>query len=276
MEKKPKILVIDIETAPILASVWGLFDQNVGLPMIERDWFILSYSAKWLGDDRIMYHDLRGKDLLSDNVDDSQLLRQVHYLLNESDAVIAHNGDRFDIKKLKTRFILNGMPPVKKFLTIDTLKVARREFAFTSNTLQYLSNVLVDDPELRKKKSQKFSGFELWKECLKDNIEAWEEMKLYNQNDILSLEQVYYKMRPWMMNHPNVALMGNELPDVPTCRKCGSTEVIKRGVRLTPNYYRQEWQCKDCGGYMSTPLQLPDSKEERKEIQIKKRNVMGN
>lgn len=275
-KKEPKILIIDIETAPILASVWGLYDQNVGLPMIERDWFIISFSAKWMGNDKIIYKDLRGEDLLADDVDDTKILRHVHYLLNEADIVIAHNGDRFDIKKLKARFILNNLPPIKKLVTIDTLKVARREFAFTSNTLQYLSDKLVDDPELRKQKSKKFQGFTLWRECLRDNIEAWNEMELYNIGDILSLEQLYLKLRPWMSNHPNIALMRGELPDVPTCRKCGSDHMIKRGPRYNSVTVRQEWQCKSCGGYMSTPMLLPDNKEERNIIREKKRNLMGN
>lgn len=274
MNKKSKILVIDIETAPIVANVWGLWDQNVGLNMIERDWFILSFSAKWLGDENIIYKDLRGKDLLSDDVDDSSLLRYVHMLLNEADIVLAHNGDRFDIKKLKTRFILNGLPPIKRFATIDTLKVAKREFSFTSNTLQYLTDKLVDDPLLRKQKSQKFTGFALWRECLKDNVEAWDEMEKYNTLDILSLEELYMKMRPWISNHPNVALMDGKYPEVPTCRKCGGTDLIKRGTRASSVTIMQQWQCKCCGGYQSLPLPLPDSKEERMELREKRKNVM--
>lgn len=274
MEDTPKILIIDIETAPLIAYVWGLYEQNVNLNMTERDWFILSFSAKWFGSDDIFYYDLRGKDLLADNVDDTDLLRKVHYLLNEADIVIAHNGDRFDIKKLKTRFILNGMPPVKRFLTIDTLKVARREFAFTSNTLQYLTDKLVDDEDKRKQKSQKFSGFDLWRECLKDNEEAWEEMRIYNTLDIISLEQLYLKLRPWMTNHPNINIMQDELPEEHSCPRCGSRDLIKRGPRYNISTVRQQWQCKDCDGWSSTTIYAPEDKEERKELRERKRKLM--
>ena len=33
---------------------------------------------------------------------------------------------------------------------------------------------------------RKFNGFELWKECLADNIEAWKDMETYNKYDVLS------------------------------------------------------------------------------------------
>lgn len=44
-----KVLLSDIETAPILASVWRIWDQNIGLNQIKADWHLLSFAAKWLG-----------------------------------------------------------------------------------------------------------------------------------------------------------------------------------------------------------------------------------
>ena len=42
-----KILIIDIETSPIMGKVWSLWKQNVSLDQIEEDWYIMSYAAKW-------------------------------------------------------------------------------------------------------------------------------------------------------------------------------------------------------------------------------------
>ena len=36
MSNRPRIGVIDIETAPIVGNVWGLYDQNVGINQIEK------------------------------------------------------------------------------------------------------------------------------------------------------------------------------------------------------------------------------------------------
>ena len=55
------ILVLDIETAPMEAAVWGMWQQNVSVAMMEKEGYLLCYSAKWLGDDNIMYGDGRIK-----------------------------------------------------------------------------------------------------------------------------------------------------------------------------------------------------------------------
>jgi len=52
-----KTLIIDIETSPVMAKVWSLWKQNVSLDQIEDDWFIMSYSCKWLGDEDVYYND---------------------------------------------------------------------------------------------------------------------------------------------------------------------------------------------------------------------------
>ena len=72
---EPKILLYDIETAPIQAYVWGLWDNNVALNQIETDWYILSWSAKWLGtpENETMYEDQRNAKNIED---DSRILGQ--------------------------------------------------------------------------------------------------------------------------------------------------------------------------------------------------------
>ena len=128
---KSKVLVIDIETSPILGSVWGLWQQNLSLEMIKDDWYILSFAAKWLGEKEIIYRDCR-ETLENDKL----LMTEIHALLSQADYVIAHNGDKFDIKKINARLIMNGFPPPSPYKTIDTLKIAKKQFAFTSNKLQ--------------------------------------------------------------------------------------------------------------------------------------------
>ena len=56
-----RIGLIDIETSPLEAYTWGLWDQNVGLNQIKTEWTILSYSFKWLGESKIIYEDTGGK-----------------------------------------------------------------------------------------------------------------------------------------------------------------------------------------------------------------------
>ena len=85
-----KILTLDLETAPIQSYHWGLWDQNIGLNMIGTDWSILSYSAKWLHDDRTMYKDTF---LQRNQRKDLSLLKTVRNLLNEDPPFTAHQND---------------------------------------------------------------------------------------------------------------------------------------------------------------------------------------
>ncbi|AQT27789.1 DNA polymerase exonuclease subunit [Ralstonia phage RS-PI-1] len=255
----PRILIADIETAPILANVWRTWKENVGLNQIEHDWYLLSYSAKWLGAKRVIYHDQsRAKDMENDY----DLMLKLHRLLDEADIVVAHNGKKFDMRKINARFILNGLPPPSPYVVIDTMLEARKHFAFTSNRLLYLTENLCTEKKLE---HAQFPGFELWKQCLAGNKAAWAEMKKYNIQDTVSLEELYLKLRPWMEGHPNVAAYSD--PDRPACPKCGSHSVIQKGYRHTQTGRYARFLCNDCGGW-SRGRSLVNTKEVRSNLLI--------
>src|ERR1700722_10331801 len=141
MKRKIKVLLFDIETAPIIGYVWGLWDQTVGLNQIKSDWHLLSWSAKWLDDpaSKVMYMDQRNEKNIEN---DKNILKALWKLLDAADVVITQNGIRFDSKKVNARFILNGMKPPSSYKHIDTCKIASRVFGFTSNKLEYLTDKL--------------------------------------------------------------------------------------------------------------------------------------
>jgi uncharacterized protein YprB with RNaseH-like and TPR domain len=194
----PKILFIDIETKPILGHVWRLWDQNVGLNQIVEDWSILSFCAKWKGTEEVIYQDLEGQE---DFEDDAVLLDSLWRLLNEADIVIGQNSRRFDVKKIFARFILNGLPKPSHFRQIDTMEIAKRQFGFTSNKLEYMTDKLCT--VYKKQTHKQFPGHLLWAECLKGNPLAWAEMKDYNIYDVLSLEELYDILSSWDDKLPN-------------------------------------------------------------------------
>ena len=239
---KPKILLIDIETAPIIGYVWGLWDNNLALNQVKQDWFILSFSAKWLDDSmsKIIYKDQRDAKNIED---DTSLLKEVWKLLDTCDIVISQNGKRFDIKKLNARFILNGLKPPSPFKQIDTLTIAKKHFGFTSNKLEYMSDKLCT--KYKKLKHKKFPGFELWSECLKNNPEAWKEMEKYNKWDIFSLEELYKKLAPWD-NSINFNLYHDTETHI--CN-CGSDKLQKRGFAFTQIGKFQRFVCNACGAW---------------------------
>lgn len=256
--KQPKVLVYDVETAPILGHVWGLWDQNIGLNMIKSDWHILAWAAKWLGEpaSKIMYMDQRRAKNVED---DSKILKGIWKLLDEADIVITQNGKAFDEKKLNARFILNGMPPPSSYRHIDTKQIASRKFAFTSNKLEYMTDKLCT--KYKKLKHHEFSGFDLWKQCLAGNKKAWDVMAKYNKWDVLSLEELYLKLSPWD-NSINFAVYTDEVTQ--RCN-CGSTQFRKNGYKFTSIGKYQRYLCVKCGSEAKDRKNLL-SKEKRESL----------
>lgn len=257
MEKKlnPRILVIDIETSPLITYTWGIVDQNIGLNQIVEDWHLLSFSAKFVGEKKIYYKDQRNA---KDITNDKPLLEEIKTLLDQSDVVVGQNSDNFDLKRINSRMIIHDMKPPSSYKKIDTLKIARKHFAMTSNKLEYLSGKLCV-----KKKSQhkKFSGFELWKECMKGNKAAWKEMEHYNKQDVLSTEELYLRLRPWD-NSLNVNLYTNNND---TICSCGSKKFNKNGYAYTSMGKFQRFYCANCGAEIRSRDNLL-SKEKRKSL----------
>lgn len=240
MKTGPKVLVFDIETAPIIGYVWGLWDNNVSLNQVKSDWYVLSWSAKWLGSapSEIMYADQRNANNIEN---DGKILKKIWELLDEADIVVTQNGKSFDQKKLNARFVINGMKPPSSYKHIDTKLLAKKHFGFTSNKLEYMTDKLCK--KYKKLTRTKFPGFEMWSECLKGNLKAWKEMERYNKYDVLSLEELYTKLIPWDSS-VNFNLYHEE--DTQVCT-CGSTSFLKRGFYYTNVGKYQRYRCNTCG-----------------------------
>ncbi len=258
----PKVLFFDIETAPNKMHGWSLWNANFGLNQIVNEWFILSYSAKWLGSDEVFYEDMEG---IVDTEDDTHLLDSLWKLIDEADVVIGQNSKAFDTKKLNARWIMNGYQPPSPYKQVDTLDIAKRKFAFTSRKLEWMTDKLCENKKLT---HGKFAGFELWKECLLDNPEAWLEMKEYNMMDVVSLEELYLKLAAWDNKHVNFNLYTEENKHI--CR-CGSHRVVEAGYAYTGVSKFQQYRCLDCGTTTRGRVNL-FSKEKRKSLHM---NVAG-
>jgi hypothetical protein len=256
----PKVLIYDIETAPLLGFCWSIWQQNIALNQIDTDWHILSWSAKWLGapESEVMYMDQRNAP---DIQDDSAILAEIWKLLDEAHVVITQNGKNFDQKKLNARFIMNGFQPPSSYKHIDTKIIASKYFGFTSNKLEYMTDKLCT--KYKKLKHSKFSGFELWRECLAGNIEAWNEMELYNKHDVLALEELWNILAPWA-NEVNFNLYHDSEDHI--C-KCGCTEFNKNGFYYTSVSKFQKYRCKQCGAEIRGRENL-FSAEKRKSLKL--------
>lgn len=231
-----KILLFDIETAPNLGYTWQKWEQDV--IEFKRDWYMLSFAYKWLGDTSVKAYSLPDfSTFKKDKEDDTQLITELWKLFDQAEIVIAHNGDEFDIKKTNSRFIINGLQPPTPYKTIDTKKIAKKHFRFDSNKLDDLGNYL----GLGRKIDT--GGFELWKGCMAGNKDAWSKMVKYNKQDVVLLEKVYNKLLPWIDNYPVVSIDDGE------CRNCNSIHLQKRGRGANRFSTYQRYQCMDCGAW---------------------------
>lgn len=225
-----KILLLDIETAPNLVHVWGLWNQNVGINQIMDSGYTLCWAAKWYGEEDIYFNSIFDSS-------PKTMVKQIHTMLNEADAVIHYNGTKFDIPTLNKEFLLYGLTPPAPYKQIDLLRTARSQFRFPSNKLDYIAQSL----GLGAKVSHR--GHQLWVDCMNKEADAWAEMEEYNIQDVVLLEQVYEKLKPWIKNHPNVSLYDTGA----MCPHCGSHNSQKRGIAYTKSATYQRYQCKDCG-----------------------------
>lgn len=234
---KAKILILDIETAPIKALVWRVWKENIAMDAIKSDWFILTWAAKWLNEKKIFGERLISAEVKKEN--DKRIIKPLWLLFDEADIIIAHNGNNFDIPKINSRFFLNGLPPPSPYVTIDTLKIAQKQFAFTHNKLDYLARLFGLGQKIK-------TDFNLWVKCLEGEEKALAFMLKYNKKDILLLEEVYLKFRGWIKSHPNLNIFQGTQN---TCSNCGSLNIYQKGKYTTNLSKFATYVCRDCGAF---------------------------
>jgi len=228
---KLKLLILDIESAPHTAFVWGIWNENIPLDRLTSHGRTLCWAAKWYGEKKIHYMDeRRGTE---------RMVRGIYKLMQEADVVITYNGLNFDIPMLNNEFVKLGLDPIKPQKHIDLYRTARAQFRLVSNKMEHVAKYL----ELGQKVQHK--GFGLWVGCLAGNRKDWQDMKSYNIGDVELLEKIYDKLRPWVKNHPDVAV---DMVDE-HCAACASTHVQRRGYRQTKLFKIVRLHCQECGSW---------------------------
>jgi len=255
LKSGPRILFLDIETIPLTAFAWGLWDQTISLNQIKKDWKMVCWAAKWKGEDKIISKVLEGKG------SDKSLIKPLWQMVDEADILVGHNIDRFDLPKINARFIANGFKPPTRCKTIDTLKIAKQRFAFTSNKQEYLAKHLAC--EQLKSDHSEFPGFELWSEFMKGNKRAIREMRKYNEQDVATLEAIYDKLMPWYKTTINFNVY-NTVDNGITCQ-CGSTSFKKNGTVEKGLGLYQRFLCLKCRHETRDGINLL-TKEKKKSL----------
>ena len=235
MTGQPRILIYDIENSPALGYFWPpTYDTNI-IDMVE-EWYLLSFAYKWHGEpDSAIKFERKG----TRKGDDKQLAKKLWTLYDEADAVMAHNGDRFDQKKAWTRMLYHDLGQCSPYIEIDTLKLLRQKFAFTSNKLDNAARFLGIGEKLPNQ------GIHTWKGCMRNDEESWKVMEKYNKHDVVLLDGLYGKIAPYVKTKLNMQAWNGTY----SCTSCGSRNLESRGYRSKGSTERthHNWRCLDCG-----------------------------
>ena len=229
-----KILLYDIETSPNIGYTWEKWEQNVIAFKKERE--ILCFAYRWLGEDKVHTVSMQGKK------DDKNVVQALHALFAEADILVAHNGNQFDNKIAKARMIFHGMQPPRILQTVDTKVAAKSYFKFNGNGLDDLGQFL------RLGRKQRHPGFEMWLGCMANKKSSWAQMLKYNKQDVVLLEKIYLRLKPWIHNHPRLSRVSTGCPNGP------SHLIIKKGYRATQTTVKQQMYCKDCSTWYLAPI----------------------
>lgn len=237
---EPRILLWDIETSHNLAAIFTLKNQDyIQADNIIQERYVICAAWKWLDAPKVSAVSVLDNPKLyaKSPHNDFHVVQALHAVLSEADVIVAHNGDAYDIKFTEARMLLQGLPPLPPITKIDTLKAARDRFLFNANNLNYLGQVL----GCGKKKPTKPG---LWLKVLAGDKQAIRDMVAYNKQDVLLLEKVFLKLRPYMANHVNRQLYGES-----GCPRCGSRRVQSRGFHRALTQVYRKFCCVDCKGW---------------------------
>lgn len=233
----PKILIFDIETAPMRAFVWKRYKENVSLDQTISESYMLCWSAKWLYSTEVLGDILTPEESIREN--DSRIVDSLYQLIDSADIIVAYNGRNFDIPYMNQRFLYYGYPPYTPVHIVDPYETAKNVFRFSSNKMDNLATQL----GLQNKLS---TDFDLWKGCVNGNRECLNRMLEYNKQDVVVLEEIYCRILPWIKNHPNIS---NYMNDKESCVKCGTSKIRKVAGRFfyTPSGKYELFRCSKCG-----------------------------
>ncbi len=232
---KKKRLFFDIETTyyQLLIRAWQLknFQKYFNPDDIVREKEIICISYKWEGDDDVYTLDWR--------MGEKQMLKKFVKVMGEASESVAHNGDRFDLKTLRTRCIYHGILIYPNYRTLDTLKKVRSRFMFASNKLDYIGKYLGIGGKLE------HEGMELWDKVVAGDEKALEKMIQYCERDVIMLEDSFAVLSPYIDHNTNFAVLsGGEKWH---CPECASDDVQMHNFYTTPmGVIRREMRCNQC------------------------------
>jgi hypothetical protein len=232
---KVRRIIWDIETSPNIGFFWRPgYKLQISHDNIIHERAIICICYKWEGQKKVHH-------LEWDKGCDKALVKKFMKVAAEADELVAHNGDRFDLKWFNGRVLMHGLKPMPTAKTVDTLKIAKKHFALNSNRLDYIGQILLGHGKLE-------TSYGMWKDIvLKNCPKAMAKMVKYCKMDVTMLEEVYQKLMPFEVPKSHAGVMdGNEKW---TCPWTGSEDVTYNRLKTTSRGTKQRQMKSPNGGY---------------------------
>lgn len=233
-----RVLVFDVETAPLHSYHWRVWKENIHPRQLQNRTWMICWAARWQGQKTMRSDAVTPEEAVAE--DDSRIVESLAELVRQADLIVAHNGDRFDLPILNTRLVdlrLDPLPPVR---TVDTLKIAKRDFKFTYNRLDYLAEFLGVD----NKHTMEFGD---WLAAIKGDQQAIWKMQRYCKHDISVLEEVWQVLQPYARRLPRMVEASRHFQRA--CPHCGAgfEHMRPAGYHRTNASNFPRFKCAECG-----------------------------
>jgi hypothetical protein len=216
-----KILIYDIETPRLKFWKWwsgkGYTNGNDLVREPKNEPRIITVAYKWFGEDKV-YHLTWDK-----NQCDKKLMETFLKDYNEASLVVGINNDNFDNRWINARAAKHGLHVNLFTRSMDLQKQAKKFFRLPSYSLKYLCHFFGVTMKLS------HEGIIMWdmvqngtKEQQKEYLE---KMVVYNVGDIVSTEEVYVKMIPYLDHKAHLGVLNHGNGKF-SCPHCGETEKL--------------------------------------------------
>lgn len=180
---------------------------------------------------------------------DKALLIEARKVLADADALITHNGKRFDLKFFNTRLLVNGLEALDKLKHIDTCQKAKSHLYLFNNRLDTLGTHLVGDNKMEN------GGWPLWVKVhggiprVRDE-ESEIKMTKYCKKDVELTTAIFKVLRKFCTEVPNYNMFTDM--EIKLCIRCGSTRIKQDGHHYNKTTVQKRYRCKDCNCPMRT------------------------
>lgn len=227
-----RVAYIDVETTPILAWVWKLYQPIIGIDQIVEPTRVMCHAVRWEGQKRTKF-DAEWLDGGREGY-----LARLHKMIDEADVLVHWNGQSFDTPHIMRELKEAGFDPPSPFRQLDLMLGVKKVFRFESNKLDYISQRLLGDRKVS------HTGFRLWLDVMAGDEKARRLMAKYNRQDVDLLVDQYEELKAWVPLPINRSVVDG---DGAGCPACGSADLMPRGYAYTKaSKYRRFW-CRDCG-----------------------------